>query len=158
MNPETFRQRILKARTRWDYLIDNLTAAQIESYQLPNGWTLKLLIAHMTWYEQEMVALLQSRVFAGSPFWELPHAQRNEAINAAAADVTTADLLQRSRQYFAQFAALAEVLTAAELLDAAHFKDMPADWRPWELIAENSFIHYEDHLPELQELVAGQTS
>ena len=39
---------------------------------LPGGWSLKDVIAHVNWYEQEMVVLLETQELAGSELWELP--------------------------------------------------------------------------------------
>ena len=34
------------------------------------------------------------------------------------------------------------------------FKNMPQEWRPWQLIAGDSFKHYEDHMPSLRDWLA----
>ena len=43
---------------------------------------------------------------------------------------------------------------AEDLNDPHRFKNMPQEWRPWQLIAGNSFKHYEDHMPSLREWLA----
>ncbi len=40
-------------------------------------------------------------------------------------------------------------LTDEDLLDASHFAEMPSNWKPWEVIASNTYEHYDDHLAEL---------
>ena len=42
-----------------------------------------------------------------------------------------------------------ETLTDEDLLDASHFAEMPSNWKPWEVIASNTYEHYDDHLAEL---------
>src|SRR5947209_19757266 len=43
---------------------------------------------------------------------------------------------------------------AEDLNDPHRFKNMPQEWRPWKLIAGNSFKHYENHMPSLREWLA----
>lgn len=33
-------------------------------------------------------------------------------------------------------------------------KNMPQEWSPWQLLADNSFKHYEDHMPSIREWLA----
>jgi hypothetical protein len=32
------------------------------------------------------------------------------------------------------------------LHDPGRFTDMPPDWLPWDLLAQNTYEHYQDHL------------
>ena len=37
-------------------------------------------------------------------------------------------------------------LDDTDLHDPARFAEMPAEWEPWSLIANNTYEHYEAHL------------
>jgi len=41
-------------------------------------------------------------------------------------------------------------LAEADLTDAGRFADMPGDWVPWQLLAENTYTHYRDHMPAIR--------
>jgi len=43
------------------------------------------------------------------------------------------------------------MLNDEDLNDPHRFKNMPREWRPWQLIAGNSFKHYEDHMPSIRQ-------
>ena len=43
-------------------------------------WSLKKVMAHILWHESEMIAMLETRSFGGSPYWKLPTDERNERI------------------------------------------------------------------------------
>ncbi|MDE0217922.1 MAG: hypothetical protein OXJ90_01530 [Spirochaetaceae bacterium] len=43
-------------------------------------WSGKDIVAHVIWYEREMVGVLKSRVLAGSDLWALPVDERNSAV------------------------------------------------------------------------------
>jgi hypothetical protein len=52
--------------------------------------------------------------------------------------------------YTALFEAV-QTLSDEDLNDPHRFKNLPQEWRPWQLIAGNSFKHYEDHMPSIRE-------
>lgn len=92
-----------------------------------------------------MVGLLQTRILAGSDLWALPQDERNRVIYEQNRTRALSDVLAESAQVHARAMSLLDDLTDADLLEAARFKDMPADWLPWRIIAENTFEHYRDH-------------
>ena len=46
--------------------------------------------------------------------------------------------------------ALINTLSDEELRDPSRFEYMPTDWVPWEIIASNTFGHYQQHIPDIQ--------
>jgi hypothetical protein len=59
-------------------------------------------------------------------------------------------VLAEARQAYAQVCELAQGLTDEDLNSAAHFKDMPSDWLPWQVLAGNTFEHYDDHAADIR--------
>ena len=43
-------------------------------------WSVKDLVAHITWSEREMVGVLAARALAGSDLWSLTNDERNEIV------------------------------------------------------------------------------
>ena len=41
---------------------------------------MKDILSHITWFEREMVDMLQTRTLKGSKLWELPQDERNRII------------------------------------------------------------------------------
>ena len=126
-----------------------LEPALANSVQLSTstGWTLKELLVHITWYEREMVDMLQARVFKGSSLWEIPLDKRNARILAESQAISQELALSQFHQVHLDLMRQLALLSDADLNDPARFPGMPLDWQPWQVIASNTYEHYTDHLP-----------
>ncbi len=142
------------AWAQWQGLLAQIPAARLAEPGLPGGWAVKDVIAHLTWFEQEMAGLINERVLAGSEFWLLPIDEQNAAIYAENRERPLADILADAELAHTQMRAALATLSDAELHDPAHFAHMPPDWRPWEIIAGNTYEHYLDHMPAIRQWLA----
>ncbi len=146
----TFLAALRRERAAWEALLAEVGAlgeARMTQPGVIGEWSIKDIIAHITWYEREMVGLLRMHALAGSPLWQLPHGQRNTALFEELRGKPLADVLADARQAFAELLALVEGLAEDDLHDAARYHDMPPDWIPWEVLAGNSYTHYPQHAP-----------
>jgi len=64
------------------------------------------------------------------------------------------DIVNEERQAYTALLEVVQQLRDEDLNDPHCFKNMPQEWRPWQLIAGNSFKHYEDHMPSLRDWLA----
>ncbi len=151
MTKEEFIRKVTQARARWD-----ASLAQIEDNQMlqpgaSGDWSVKDVIAHITWHEREMVGVLQAQVLAGSDLWNLPLEQRNRAIYEEYRDLPLESVrLEEQKVYQALLQAL-DGLSEEDLHDPRRFTGMPTDWRPVDMLADNTYEHYLDHLASLQD-------
>ena len=113
-------------------------------------WSLKDIIVHIAWFENEMVGMLERRALVGSELWNLSQAERNQAIYLQNKSRSLNDILSDSRHTYTRLLGLLEGLKDTELHDPTCFKDMPADWLPWRIIADNTYLHYQDHAQDMQ--------
>ncbi len=146
MNKNEFLGRLQAARQKWEKFLAQVPADQFSSPINPGGWNLKDVVAHITWYDKEMVEVLRTRTLAGSDWWDLPLDDRNYRIYQQYRAQPLEEVLLHHRQAYADLWPLAQQLTDEDLNDPTHFKDMPADWKPWEMIASNTFDHYLEHM------------
>jgi hypothetical protein len=134
------------ARAEWEAV---LAAIPQDQYGLPvsgGEWTVKDHIAHVTWYEHEMMIVLSQRSIAGgSPLWETPTDGRNALIFKEIQEKPLLEVLAEARSAWAELWPLLRALSEEELNDPALFTDMPAEWKPWEMIASNTYEHYQEH-------------
>jgi hypothetical protein len=93
--------------------------------------------------------VLQARALVGSDLWDVSQYERNAAVYAQNRDRSLPDVLTEAQQVYAQLLAGLEALDDEDLNDAWRFKQMPAEWIPWQLIAGNSYGHYEEHIPSI---------
>ena len=153
MNKSLLIEQVGLTHAAWEAAVSRLDEAQILASGVAGDWSVKDIIAHLAWHEREMVGLLQSHALAGSEMWGWPLDERNHAIYLANRDRSLADILQEERQVCSELVACLEAMEDADLHDARRFGGMPDDWQPWELIAENTCEHFQDHLPEVSALV-----
>ncbi len=150
MDKREFLKLLHSARAEWDALLANIDEAQMREPGVEGDWSIKDIVAHVTWFEREMVGVIQSRTLAGSELWNLPTDERNAVIFEQQRARSLKKILDESRAVFQQLEQAAQTLTDEELNDARHFKDMPGDWVPWDVIAGNSFRHYPDHIASIR--------
>ena len=103
------------------------------------------VIAHIAWHEGQMVGVLEAHDLVGSELWDLPLDQRNAAIYEVYKDHPLAEVRQEALQTYEIMMKLLASFPAGDLEDTASFPNMPPEWQPWELIANNTYEHYEDH-------------
>ena len=140
-------------RCAWRELTRQFNQAQMVLLHLPDGRTPKDVVAHITWYERQLVGVLRAHALVSSKLWDLPVKERNARIYEQNKDRPLSDVLAESERVFAELISLIGTLREADLHDPARFPNMPADWEPWRLIAENTYEHYRGHRTELEDLL-----
>ena len=116
-------------------------------------WSVKDILAHVVWYEREIVGVLRARAFIGSDLWVLPLDERNAGVYQETKNMTLEEVRAESARMFPQLLELLEALPEDAYGDASCFPGMPAEWEPWFIIAGNTFNHYLDHTPSLKQLL-----
>lgn len=154
MNQETFLTELRHGRAAWEAAIAAIPKARLTEPALPGGWSAKDVIAHVTWFEREMVVVIEAGALVGSDLWLLPADERNQAIYEEQRERPSADVLAESERIGRQLLQGAAALTDEELTNPAAFKDMPPDWVPWQIIAGNSFNHYPEHIADIEAWLA----
>lgn len=155
MTKERLHSTVRDERIAWRGLVRQFNQAQMVMLKLPDGRTPKDVVAHVTWYEKQMVGVLRAGEMVGSDLWDVSVAERNAAIREENKERPLSDVLAESERVFADLISLIRSLKEADLHDPARFPGMPEDLKPWELIAENTYEHYRGHTPELEDLLKG---
>jgi hypothetical protein len=156
MTQAKFLASLQVGRAEWEALLAQVPAERLTQPGAAGGWTVKDVIAHITWHEKEIVEVLQSHDFTiGSEWWNLPTAERNERIYGANRDRPLQEVLHEAPQVYQQLLALLQNLDDTDFVDPGRFKGMPDDWLPWRIFAGNSYEHYEQHVPSLQAFIGG---
>ncbi|HEY7126794.1 MAG TPA: maleylpyruvate isomerase N-terminal domain-containing protein [Ktedonobacterales bacterium] len=137
-------------RAHLDAALAEVGEARMTQPGVEGDWSIKDLVAHIVWYEREMVALLQTRTLAGSDLWNLPNAERNAAIFAQGRERPLQDVLREAQHVYAQLLEQARTLSDEEINDARRFQGMPEAWVPWRILAENTWEHYRDHAASIR--------
>jgi len=149
-------RRIESARRGWDDLLAQVPDDLALKPGTEGELSAKDLVAHVTWYEREVVKMLRTRTMDVSGLWALSPDERNAAIYRQVRDMSLEDVRAESVRVCAALLEQLELLPEEAYHDAARFADMPPDWVPWELIAGNTIWHYPDHTVAIRRLLETQ--
>lgn len=155
INKQAFLQSLRTGRAQWEALLEQVGEDRMTQAGVSGEWSLKDIIAHITWHEREMVGVLQARALVGSDLWNLPTDERNAAIFEQNRHRPLDEVLTEAQQVYPQLLAGVEELEEQDLIDPGRFRHMPADWQPWKIIADNSYAHYHQHIPDIRNWLEG---
>ena len=150
MNKPTFVDNLRTGREQWEALLAQVGEARMLQPGVAGEWSIKDIIAHMTWGEREALGILQARALVGSDLWNLPQDERNAAVFVENRDRPLHEVLTEAQQVYAQLLEAVQTLSDEDLNDPNRFRDMPTDWLPWQIIAGNSYEHYQQHTPSIR--------
>lgn len=137
-------------RTRWHALLSEVGAARMEQPGVEGPWSVKELVAHLTFYEGRVVEGARQVLATGSfsrptdDLAQMTMDERNEVIAAQARARSVADVLAEADQVFGQLRAMI-ARAPQDILNDPRRLGMPDDVAPWMLVANNSYGHYRQH-------------
>jgi len=143
------------ARESLDYAIDLVPEGRSEWKATPDSWSLKDIIAHVAWHDDQMVEVAETRILAGSLWWTLSTDIRNHRIFEKYRDTEFEEIAQFAAGAYSKMRTAVAALPDDDLNDAAQFADMPKDWIPWRLFASNTYEHYLRHIGQIRRLANG---
>ncbi len=71
---------VKRERASWEALIEKIEQERFTQPGVADQWSVKDIIAHITWHEREMVSLVEAHALVGSELWNLPTDDRNAVI------------------------------------------------------------------------------
>lgn len=156
-NKTQFLDMVRGARRQLDALLAKVDKADMTQPGACGEWSVKDVVAHIVWHEREMIGLLKAHALVGSELWNLPTDQRNAAIFEENKERELDDVLEESPATFEQMMTWLDTLAEEDLFDASRFPGMPAEWRPLDVLASNTYEHYHDHIPQIEAWLAKKT-
>lgn len=150
MDKQTFLETLRAARAEWESLLAEIGEERMLQAGANGEWSVKDVIAHVMWSEREMIGVCQARALVGSELWQMTDDERNPIVVSWYRSSSLQDVLREERQVYSQLLAELEKLSNDDLNDSGHFRAMPSDWLPWQVIAGCSFKHYRDHTVPLR--------
>ncbi|MBI5653173.1 MAG: ClbS/DfsB family four-helix bundle protein [Chloroflexi bacterium] len=148
--------RVRADRAAWDALLAQIGEARMSDPGVDGNWSLKDIIAHITFFEREMIGLVRQRALRGSELWQLAQTARNDVIFQQNRDRALRDVLDEARAIYSQLGAALATLSDDDLDDARRFAEMPVEWQPWQIIADNTYEHYRAHIPAVRAWLAAR--
>lgn len=136
-------------RAKLDAALGQLSPERMVASGADGAWSVKDILAHITWSERELTGVLRQRAMVGSDLWNLSQDERNAAVYAENRDRTLDDVLAAWRSDFTALRAEIARLSDAELADPTLIPDIPGGLAPWQLLAGGTWRHYAEHLPAI---------
>jgi uncharacterized damage-inducible protein DinB len=154
MDKATLLQTLTETRASWEALLAEFDKEQMQRPGATGKWSVKDVIAHVAWCENEIAPVLRTHALFGSDLWNLSDDERNEITYQQNKDQPLEDVINEERQAYKALLEAIQTLNDEDLNDPHRFKNMPLEWCPWQLISSNTFEHYENHMPSLREWLA----
>jgi len=149
MNKQELMDKILASRAQLEEELGQISNERMTMIILHGEWSVKDLIGHLGFWESRIAALfpLLQAGKTPEPFRDI------DALNIQAVDemrtLTLADVRRLEKSAYQKILALIKEASDPELFDPDHFA-----WTEGrcfeEIISDNTWGHYEEHLPELQ--------
>lgn len=151
MNKEELLTAIHKCHAEIENCWAEASEEQLQQRPGPQAdWSVKDLIAHLTYWEQDMLTTLGNCALGTTPDWNDDTDARNALVFEANKDRPLADIQADFRRSLAQIDALVGSLSDADLKDSERLA-APDKMTLWQYIAEETFEHYHDgHLPDVR--------
>ena len=140
-----FLEELEAEREEWEEALADVPTDRLEEPGVAGSWSVKDIVAHITWHEQEMVRLLDTRELEGSPWWLLPTEERNAKIYQENRERTLRDVMAEADAVYLQLVDALSSLDEEDLNDPAAFVGMPPDWNPGDILSQNTYLHYRSH-------------
>ncbi len=145
MNLKELLVKVRSAQERWQAALARVPAERMEEPGVAGEWSVKDIIAHITWFERQMISLIEAKVFVGSDLWQLPPHERNDAIFELNRHRSLPQITTEAKLVFGVLVDSLGTLSDEDLADPGEFPGMPAEWVPAEIFDQNTFEHYDAH-------------
>ena len=145
---------ILRAeRSRWNELLAQVGMQRMDVPGVEGEWSVKQIVAHLTWYEQAIVEGAQQALITGTFKRRRPEGMGLDDMNAQIAAQSqsrpASEVLAEADAVFGQLLAAIEACPQDMLNDPRRL-GLPEDMVPWMGVANNSYAHYRQHEPAIR--------
>ena len=101
MDKTVFINTLKQSRAEWEALLAQVDEERMLQPGAAGKWSVKDVIAHVTWGEREIVSIMRTHVLAGSELWNLSDDERNEIVYQQNRDRPLQEILQEEQQAYA---------------------------------------------------------
>jgi hypothetical protein len=98
----TLLEEVQSAHDEWEGVLAEVGVAHMTEPGVAGEWSVKDVIAHVTWSEREMVGVLRAHALVGSELWNLSEDERNAAVFAQNRERPLDDVLHDAQGVYAQ--------------------------------------------------------
>jgi uncharacterized damage-inducible protein DinB len=107
-----------------------------------DGRSIKDILSLLTWYENQMVAILKKDEFYHPEMWDMSRDKRNQAIYEQHHNKSLVEVLQEHHQVHETLIQEIEGLEDVDLNDPVHIQGIPPGAKLWEILERNVWFNY----------------
>jgi uncharacterized damage-inducible protein DinB len=137
------------ARSNWEALLAEVGEARLTEPGVEGHWSLKDIIAHITYYEVEtadwLSAIQQGETPRQSEYEGLEQDERNARLYERIRTKSLVNVLRESSASFQHSLDVVQGLHDEDLYDLEFTRKYGVDWTIFDLIKGDTFEHYQDH-------------
>ena len=150
MEKSDFIQKVEKERNLLDIALIRILEHDDLLSNVNGQWVIKDLIAHIVWYEKEMINLINSKsMTSNAEIWKNPTEKRNQIVYNLFKNQSSEQVIENYHYIGKNLIKLLKEINPEMYSDPALYEAMPSDWFPYIIFRENTFTHYQDHLRQL---------
>lgn len=148
LNKKELTGKILVSRKQLDAALSRVDNERMPLVILHGEWSVKDLIGHLGFWEARVVSLFTTLRMGRKPLPSPELDALNAKVLTDSRKLSVAEIRRQETKAYQDVLALIEKATHEELFDGAYFSW--TEGRPFcEFIADNTYGHYEEHLPEV---------
>lgn len=148
LNKKELTGKILAGRKQLEAALDHVDNERMPLVILHGEWSVKDLIGHLGFWEEHVVSLFTTLRTGRKPLPSPELDVLNAKVLVDSRKLSVAEIRRQEKKAYQDVLALIEKATYEELFDGAYFSW--TEGRPfYEFIADNTYGHYEEHLPEV---------
>lgn len=140
-------------REAWEDLLSKVGASRMSEPGVEGDWSVKDVIAHITFYERSMAGRLEQAIrgepITRAPLEDLELEERNRIIFEQSRPLTLEQVLRDSRSTFQRIYDATSRLSEEDL-NAYRLSGEELDEPLWEQITGDTYEHYHQHIPPLR--------
>ena len=139
-------------RGQWIKARDAIPREQM-AQPLIDGWSIKDMMAHLTWYDREIAKVLKERPRDRTGWWNLSRDERNQHIFQHHQPQPLEEVFREHEESFSALINEIEKLGDEDLNASALIWQMPPVTKLWMMLEENTWFHYMMHTEALWEVM-----
>jgi hypothetical protein len=147
-NKQELTEKILSGRKQLESVLSHVDNERMPLIILHGEWSVKDLLAHLGFWEENVVSLFQT-LRAGKTPDPMPELNAlNAQVLSESRKLYVEEIRRQEIKAYQKVLSMLREASHAELFDGRHFAW--TEGRPFcEFIADNTYGHYEEHLPEV---------
>lgn len=150
MEKDDFIHQFEIERARFDTVVEKLVENNDLITLVNKKWMSKDVIAHIVWYEKEMIELINSKSMTNnSEIWNNPVEKRNELVHDLIKNQSIIQVIEDYQRTGKELLQLFKGIDPDMYNDSSLYHGMPSEWVPHEIFRGNTYTHYPDHYKQL---------